>query len=121
MKLSDLIENGTISIEDFIAEAPEVTERARLVNDGLKACTKTLLFPLNVEVLFYLLCPDGFNGYDSVGYVSRDGIFSCFYYCDNEEIGRVNLNNPTEVFIALESGIFAYYLRKFLEQQIQNS
>ena len=122
MKLSELVANGTISFEELLLETSEIIERTKLVNDGLNACTKTLLFPLRVEQLDCFSCSDtSCGGYGSWGTVSRDGIFTCRNYYDDKEIGRVNLNNPTDVFIALESSAFACCLRKFLEQQIQKA
>lgn len=125
MKLSELIANGTItitiSIEDLLGEAPKVIECAKLVNDGLKACTKTLLFPLNVEKLECFSCAEDCGYSDYRGTVSRDGTFTCLEYGEEEYcIGSVNLNNPTDVFTALlpDHDAFARCLKKFLEQQI---
>lgn len=121
MKLANLIANGTISVAD-LANASELIERAKLVTDGLKACTKTLLFPLGTEELHCFSYTDRAGEYSSWGTVSRDGTFTC--WCNwggNHEIGRVNLNKPAEVFVAFDNYEFASDLKRFLKEQIQKA
>ena len=121
MKLANLIANGTISVAD-LANASELIERAKLVTDGLKACTQTLLFPLGTEELHCFSYTDRAGEYSSWGTVSRDGTFTC--WCNwggNHEIGRVNLNKPAEVFVAFDNYEFASDLKRFLKEQIQKA
>lgn len=121
MKLANLIANGTISVAD-LTNAPELIERAKLVTDGLKACTQTLLFPLGTEELHCFSYTDRAGEYSSWGTVSRDGTFTC--WCNwggNHEIGRINLNKPAEVFVAFDNYEFASDLKRFLKEQIQKA
>ena len=118
MKLAELIANGTVSIED-LKNAPELIERAQLVTDGLKACSKTLLFPMGTEIIKCYTYTDRAGEYEAWGNVNRNGVFTC--WCNwggKHEIGRINLNNPTEVFMAFENREFAHNLKRFLEEQI---
>lgn len=121
MKLANLIANGTISVED-LANAPELIERAKLVTDGLKACSETLLFPLGKTELHCYAYTDRAGEYSSWGRVSRDGIFTCWCNWGGDHVnGRVNLNNPADVFMAFENEEFAHDLRRFLNEQIQKA
>ena len=50
------------------------------------------------------------------------GTFVC--WCNwggNHEIGRINLNNFAEVFMAFESPDFAHDLKRFLKEQIEKA
>ena len=121
MKLANLISNGTISVEE-LANAPALIERAKLVTDGLKACTKTLLFPLGTEELCCYSYTDRAGEYSAWGRVSRNGVFTI--WCNwggDHEVGRVNLNNPADVFMAFENEDFSWDLKRFLEEQIQKA
>lgn len=117
-KLAELIVNGTISIEE-LADAHEFIERAKLVRDGLMACTKTLLFPFGKNEISAYRYMDRAGEYESWGTVSRDGIFSC--WCNwggDHEIGKVDLNDFNAVFLALENSEFTFDLTRFLQEQI---
>ena len=119
MKLAEMIAKRIISVEE-LANAPELIERAQLVNEGLKACRSTLLFPFGTNELKCYDYTDRAGEYSSWGSVTIDGIFTC--WCNwggNHKIGEVNLNNPTEVFMAFENSEFAYDLKKFLKEQIE--
>ena len=121
MKLAELIELGVITIED-LANAPELIDRAKLVNDGLKACNKTLMFPLGATEVACYSYTDSAGEYSAWGHVTWDGIFVC--YCNwggNHEIGRVDLYNPNEVFMAFENSSFAHNLQRFLLEQIEKA
>ena len=121
MKLANLIADGTITVED-LANAPALIERAKLVTEGLKACSKTLLFPFGVETLNCFSYTDRAGEYSSWGSVARNGVFTC--WCNwggNHEIGRVNLCNPTAVFLAFENNEFASDLKRFLTEQIEKA
>ena len=121
-KLEKMNADGTISIDE-LASIPELIERAKLVQDGLSACQKTISFHLGqeeVEVYSYT----GIGGeYESWGIVHRDGTFVC--YCNwggDHESGRVNLMNSSEVFLALGAGdSFSDDLKRFLREQIRKA
>lgn len=119
MSLAQMIANGTISIEE-LANANTLIERAKLVNDGVNACSKTLLFPLGVNELSCYDYTDRAGEYVAWGTVSRSGIFTC--WCNwggNHQIGQVDLTKPAEVFMAFENSEFAHDLKRFLKEQIQ--
>jgi len=121
MKLATLIANGTITIED-LANAPELIERAKLVRDGLDACAKTLLFPFGTNELHCYSYTDRAGEYSSWGSVTIDGIFTCWSnWGGNHEIGKINLNKPTEVFLAFGNSEFAHDLKRFLNEQIEKA
>ncbi len=121
MNLANMIANGTISVEE-LANSTKLIERARLVSDGLAACRKTLLFPLGTEKLHCYDYTDRAGEYSAWGSVSRNGTFTC--WCNwggDHEIGRINLNNPAEVFMAFENDEFAHDLKRFLNEQIEKA
>ncbi len=121
MKLVSLIANGTISVAD-LANAPTLIERAKLVNDGIDACTKTLCFPFGKDEIQAYSYMDRAGEYESWGTVSHDGIFTC--WCNwggNHEIGRVNLLSANDVFMAFENSEFAADLKRFLSEQISKA
>ena len=118
-KLANLISEGTITVEE-LANAPQLIERAKFVQEALKACSKTLMFPLGVTKLECYSYTDRAGEYHSWGSVSADGTFVC--YCNwggNHCIGRVNLTNPSDVFMAFEDTEIASDLKRFLQDQIQ--
>lgn len=120
-KLANLISNGTITVSE-LAAAHELIERAKLVNEALLACQKTLLFPFGVNELHCYSYTDRAGEYSAWGTVTRDGTFTC--WCNwggNHEIGRVNLMRTADVFLAFENDEFAYDLKRFLNEQIQKN
>ena len=121
MKLAELIEFGVVTIED-LANAPELIERAQVVNNGLKACAKTILFPLGATEIACYSYTDSAGEYSAWGHVTRDGMFICYSnWGGNHEIGRVDLNNSTEVFMAFEDREFSSDLRRFLLEQVKKA
>ena len=121
MTLAEMISNGTISVDE-LANAPELIERARLVTSGLKACHETLLFPLGVEEIQCYCYTDFAGEYHSWGIVNRDGVLVLYSNWGGEhEIGRVNLNDSSDVFFALEKKDLRYDLTRFLEAQIDKT
>lgn len=118
MKLSKMIADGTITVEE-LAKAPELIERANLVTEGLKACQKTLLFPLGADRLQCYSYTDRAGEYSSWGEVTVKGIFTCWSnWGGNHEVGKVDLTNPSDVFMAFEDPKFAHNLKRFLKEQI---
>ncbi len=121
MSLIQMVANSTISVEE-LEKAPELIERARLVNQGIEACKKNLLFPWGVDKLNCYEYTDNAGEYSAWGTFNREGIFVC--YCNwggNHEIGRVNFNSPKEVFLAFENNDFQHDLTRFLKSQISES
>lgn len=121
-KLAELIANGVITVEE-LAGAPMLIERAKLVDEGVKACQKTLLFPLGSDKLRCYDYTDHAGEYQAWGDVSRDGLFTCWTnWCGKHEIGRVNLMDPKDVFMMLEENKeFAPDLERFLTEQIEKN
>ena len=118
MNLATLISNGTISIEE-LANAPELIERAKFVKESIEACKKNIQFPFGVDEVHCYSYMDRAGEYESWGKVSRNGLFICYSnWGGNHEIGRVNLLNSTEVFMAFENDEFVYDLKRFLSEQI---
>ena len=117
-KLAKLIADGEIAVED-LANARKLIERAEFVKNGIEACKETIQFPLGkttVECYSYM---DLAGEYESWGTCTIDGEFIC--YCNwggNHEIGRCNLLDYSEVFMAFENKEFAFDLKRFLTQQI---
>lgn len=121
MKLTELIANGTVTIED-LANAPELIERAKFVKEGLEACRKTLVFPIGVLEQPCYDYTDRAGEYSSWGSVTNNGIFTC--WCNwggNHEIGKLNLNHDEEVFLAFDNTELACDLKRFLNEQIEKA
>lgn len=120
-KIANLISNGTIKPEDLV-NAKELIERAELVSTGLKACKKTLLFPLGESETPCYNYWDRAGEYNSWGSCTVDGTFSC--YCNwggNHLIGVCKLTDFNEVFMAFENKEFEADLRRFLLEQIEKA
>ena len=119
--LKEMIANGTITVEE-LSNAPELIERAKFVNEALKACTKTLLFPMGATEIRCYDYTDRAGEYSAWGKVDRNGIFTC--WCNwggNHQNGSVDLCNPAKVFIALDDDEFGYDLKRFLTEQIEKA
>lgn len=120
-KLAKLISTGEITVEE-LASASKLIERANLVINGLTACKKTLVFPFGVNVIFCYSYTDTVGEYSAWGSCTSDGIFTCSCNWGGDHvIGRCNLNNFEEVFMAFEIDDFDHNLRRFLEQQINKA
>ena len=120
-KLAKLIANGDITVEE-LASATELIERARFVTEGIEACKKTLSFGIGVKRIKCYNFTDSFGEYHAWGDCTSDGIFTC--YCNwggDHEIGRCNLMDFAEVFMAFENKDFASSLRNFLCEQIDKA
>lgn len=120
-KLATLIAKGSITVEE-LASAKELIERAELVMKGIQACKKTLTFGLGVKSIRCYHYIDSAGEYEAWGNCTTDGMFTC--HCNwggNHEIGRCNLMNFDEVFMAFENKEFASALRSFLLQQIDKA
>lgn len=120
-KIATLIAKGEITVED-LASANELIERAELVMNGIEACKKTLSFSFGVSSIYCYSYTDRAGEYEASGECFDDGTFIC--YCNwggYHEIGRCNLTNFAEVFMAFENREFACDLRRFLLQQIEKA
>lgn len=120
-KLASWIANGTLSVDE-LASAPDLIERAKLVQEGLAACEKTLLFPFGVDMMPCYRYTDLAGEYSSWAFVTTSGLLTC--YCNwggDHEIGRVNLTNPGEVFMAFENKDLSSDLKRFLLEQISKA
>ena len=118
--LAQLIADGAITIDD-LANGTELIERAKFVKEGLAACKQTLKFPMGIteiECYHYL---NSAGEYEACGRVTNDGIFTCSCNWGGwHVIGRCNLTNFEDVFMAFEKSDFAPDLKRFLEFQIKS-
>ena len=117
-KLAKMIADGSISVEE-LSEATKLIERAELVVKGLEACKKTVLFPLGETEVSCYHYTDRAGEYSAWGHCTIHGTFIC--YCNwggNHEIGRCNLLDFKDVFMAFENEEFAHDLKRFLTEQI---
>lgn len=120
-KLATLIAKGEITVEE-LASAKKLIERADLVTNGIKACSKTLVFPFGVSEINCYSYTDSAGEYEAWGTCTSDGTFTCSCnWGGNHVVGRCNLTNFTEVFMAFENSEFAYDLHRFLLQQIEKA
>ena len=120
-KLAKLISTGEITVEE-LAGASKLIDRAQLVVKGIAACKKNLVFPLGVNVISCYSYTDSVGEYSAWGSCTSDGIFTCSCNWGGDHvIGRCNLNNFAEVFMAFEIDDFDHNLRRFLEQQINKA
>ena len=119
--LVNMVANGTISIEE-LEDAERLFKRAKLVEDGIKACKKTIRIPKGQEkVHCYSFMAHG-GDYEAIGYCMKDGTFICYSIGgEKHEVGRCNLNSFEDVFLAFENTIFAEDLRFFLETEINKA
>ena len=120
-KLATLIANGEITVEE-LANAQELIERAKLVTNGITACKKTISFVLGVNKTNCYHYMDSAGEYESWGECTNEGVLTC--YCNwggTHEIGKCNLTNFTEVFMAFDKSEFAHDLSRFLQKQIEKA
>lgn len=121
MQITELIAKDIISVDD-LANASELVDRAKLVNEGIKACKLTIKIPLGMgEVDCYHYEEEEIE-YEIRGTIRSDGVFTC--YCewwDNWKIGQCNLFKPEDVFLALENKEFKEDLERFLKEQINKA
>lgn len=120
-KLATLIARGEISIEE-LAKATELIDRAKLVTEGIEACKKTISFPFGcteVDCYHYI---DSAGEYESWGKCTINGLFICSSNWGGPHvIGRCNLTDYAEVFMAFENHEFENDLKRFLELQIETA
>lgn len=117
-KLAKMISEGTITVEE-LAEAGTLISRAQFVTDALKACQRTILFPLGKKEINVYDYTDRAGEYHSWGICSCNGTFTCkANWCGDHTVGSVNLLSFTDVFMALEDEHFNSDLTRFLQQQI---
>lgn len=113
-KLTDLILKGEITVQE-LANANELIERAELVTKGINACKKTIVFPLGVNEVNCYSYMDSAGEYEAWGSCTLDGVFTCSCnWGGNHVIGKCNLTDFSEVFVAFENSDFAHNLRRFL-------
>ena len=120
-KIMELIVTGGITIEE-LAAAPELIERASLVTEGLKACKKTLLFPLGETEISCYAYTDRAGEYEAWASCTSQGI--CTFYTNwggNHKIGEVNLNDHLNVFQAFDDHELRSDLKRFLSRQIEKA
>lgn len=120
-KIATLIANGEITVEE-LANAQELIDRAEIVNQGLEACKKTIMFPLGVCEIDCYSYTDSDGEYNSWGSCTNDGTFTC--YCNwggDHIIGKCNLKDFVSVFMAFEKHEFVNDLRRFLLTQISKA
>ena len=117
-KLAQYIANGFISVED-LANAEELIARAKLVTNALKACKNQILFPMGTEKIKCYDYTDRAGEYHAWGMCNLNGDFLCYTTWGGEHlIGKVNLNNFSQVFMAFENEEFARDLNRFLQEQL---
>ena len=120
-KFEELIADEIITVEE-LANAHELIDRANLVKEGPSACKKTLLFPLGTEEINCYSHMDSVGEYETWGACTNDGLFICYItWGGNHEIGRCNLNNFADTFLAFNNEDFASDLRRFLLEQIEKA
>ena len=120
-ELANLIANGTITVEE-LASAKQLIERAELVRNGLEACKKTLAFRFGESSIDCYSYTDFAGEYEAWGNCQIDGTFTCWSnWGGNHIIGKCNLTNFAEVFMAFENKDFAYDLHRFLLEQIKKA
>jgi hypothetical protein len=119
-KLAELIANGEITVDE-LADAEELIVRAKLVTQGIEACKKNIVFPLaSSSVSCYRYT--AFGEYEAWGECTIAGTFTCFSnWGGNHEIGRCNLTNFKEVFLAFDQKEFGGDLKRFLEEQVEKA
>ena len=120
-KLAKMIADGSISVKE-LSEAAKLIERAELVVKGLEACKKNIAIPLGESEVSCYIYTDRAGEYSAWGHCTSDGTFIC--YCNwggNHEIGRCNLLDFKDVFMAFENEEFAHDLKRFLTEQIENA
>lgn len=118
-KLAFFIANGEVTVEE-LANAKDLIERAELVSKGINACKTSIMFPIEVNEVSCYSYTDSAGEYHSWGTCTNCGMFTC--YCNwggDHEIGRVDLTNFEQVFMAFENSEFAHDLKRFLQQQIK--
>lgn len=114
-KLAQYIANGFISVED-LANAEELIARAKLVTNALKACKNQIVFPMGTEEIKCYDYTDKAGEHHAWGMCNFNGDFLCYTTWGGEHlIGKVNLNNFSQVFMAFENEEFARDLNRFLE------
>lgn len=117
-KIAELIANGNITVEE-LADAKTLIERAQLVKEGIEACKKTIVFPVGVKNIDCYSYTDRAGEYQSSGRYEHDGTFTCSCnWGGNHVIGKCNLTNFSEVFMAFENTEFENDLKRFLLEQI---
>ena len=120
-KLATMVANGEITVEE-LANIEKLIERAKLVKNGVEACKKTITFPLGKSRINCYSYMDSAGEYEAWGSVSIDGTFICdTNWGGTHEIGRCNINDFKDVFMAFENGEFAADLARFLNQQIEKA
>ena len=118
-KLAQYIANGFISVED-LANAEIYIARAKLVTNALKACKKQLVFPMGTEEIKCYDYTDRAGEYHAWGTCNFNGDFFCYTDWGGKKlIGKVNLNNFAEVFMAFDNEEFARDLNRFLEEVLK--
>ena len=124
-KIADMIAKGMIDPEDLLS-AEDLLKRLKLVSEGLKACKKTLQFPMNVTEICCYQYIDPNHHFRVWGRCSSNGLFKCF--CDPPledgyyKFGCCNLNDFESVLLwAFENRIFSYHLECFLKEQIEKA
>lgn len=120
-KLATLIANGEITIQE-LANATDLIERAQLVTNGIEACKKTLAFHFGETQISCYQYMDSAGEYEAWGTVDTSGLFICYTnWGGNHEIGRCDLTNFMEVFLAFEKNEFSSDLKRFLKWQIEKA
>ena len=120
-KIVELMANGTITAQDLV-EASPLIERAELVNQGIQACKKTLVFPLGASEINCYSYMDSAGEYEAWGKCNATGIFTCFCnWGGNHQTGSCDLTSFESVFLAFENKELASDLKNFLEEQIEKA
>ena len=120
-KLANLISTGKITVEE-LANAKDLIERAQFVVTALEACQKNILFPIGVNEIPCYSFMDSAGEYEAWGSCTSDGTFTCSCnWGGNHVIGKCNLTNFEEVFMAFENEEFARDLKRFLNCQIEKA
>ena len=121
-KLAELIAKGEITVKELDA-ANNLIERAKLVENGIKACKKTIMFPLGSSSIQCYSYKDPESENEAWAVCTNDGTFTCSrtHYDVTLTVGKCNLLNFEEVFKALGHGEFSSHLERFLLQQIDKA